>query len=223
MGWCCCSFWREKDEWRKLMDTAEKRAINIWTDTRSSHWASIILPVFFVKAWVSVSLVPRCSLLIRCPREVSVTSQLMVESRNDRVENAWGLGWVSVLSWIWTGPLAQQVWAREPAEQWLQACISMRWLFWFKTNGKDTDMRAGMLKNNMDSAISGKFWKWIWRCLPRHGLSKHQSLSKTVLRHPDDHAHPTFEIDFEMTPGFKPRLDCQSLFGKPAKAAPPKT
>ena len=66
----------------------------------SSHWASIILPVFFVKAWVSVSLVPRCSLLIRCPREVSVTSQLMVESRNDRAENAWGLGWVSVLSWI---------------------------------------------------------------------------------------------------------------------------
>ena len=24
--------------------------------------------------------------------------------------------------------------------------------------------------------------------------------------HPDDHAQPTFEIDFEMTPGFKPRL-----------------
>ena len=176
-----------------------------------------------MRAWVSVSLVPRRSLLIRCPREVSVTSQLMVESRNDRAENAWGLGWVSVLSWIWTGPPAQQVWAREPAEQWLQACISMRWLFWFKTNGKDTDMRAGMLKNNMDSAIWGKFWKWIWRCLPRHRLSKHQSLSKTVLRHPDDHAHPTFEIDFEMTPGFKPSLDCQSLFGKPAKAAPPET
>ena len=29
--------------------------------------------------------------------------------------------------------------------------------FWFKTNRKDTDMRAGMLKNNKDSAISGKF------------------------------------------------------------------
>ena len=56
--------------------------------------------VFFVRAWVSVSLVPRRSLLICCPREVSVTSQLMVESRNDRAENAWGLGWVSVLSWI---------------------------------------------------------------------------------------------------------------------------
>ena len=54
--------------------------------------------VFFVRAWVSVSLVPRRSLLICCPREVSVTSQLMVESRNDRAENAWGLGWVSVLS-----------------------------------------------------------------------------------------------------------------------------
>ena len=40
------------------------------------------------------------SLLIRCPREVSVTSQRKVESRNDRAENAWGLGWVSVLSWI---------------------------------------------------------------------------------------------------------------------------
>ena len=43
--------------------------------------------------------------MIRCPpksgREgarvlgeyLSVTSQLMVESRNDRAENAWGLGW----------------------------------------------------------------------------------------------------------------------------------
>ena len=44
-----------------------------------------------------LSLVPRHSLLIRCPREVweivgeypSVTSQLTVESRNDRPENAW--------------------------------------------------------------------------------------------------------------------------------------
>ena len=63
------------------------------------HTASIILPVF-ARAWISASLVPRRSLLIRCPREVSVTSQLMVESRNDRAENAWGLGWVSVLSWI---------------------------------------------------------------------------------------------------------------------------
>ena len=149
MGCCYCCFWRQKDEWRQpgalrqLMDTTEKRAIN-WIETRL-FTASINLPVF-LRAWVSVSLVPRSSLLIRCFREVSVTSQLMVESRNDRAENAWGLGWVSVLSWIWTGPPAQQVWAREPAEQWLQACISMRWLFWFKTNGKDTDMRAGMLK-----------------------------------------------------------------------------
>ena len=46
------------------------------------------------------SLVPRRYVLIRCPREVwerageylSVTSQLLVESRNDRTENAWGLG-----------------------------------------------------------------------------------------------------------------------------------
>ena len=57
--------------------------------------------------WGRTSLVPRRSLLIRCPREVweragertafsasiSVTSQLMVESRNDRAENAWGLSW----------------------------------------------------------------------------------------------------------------------------------
>ena len=58
------------------------------------------------------SLVPSRSLLLRCSREVwetlrmlikffrpevlgeylSVTSQLMVESRNDPAENAWGLG-----------------------------------------------------------------------------------------------------------------------------------
>ena len=70
-------------------------------ELRQDHYtASIILPGFFVRAWVSVSLVPRRSLLIRCPQKVSVTSQLMVESRNDRAENAWGLGWVSVLSWI---------------------------------------------------------------------------------------------------------------------------
>ena len=69
-------------------------------ELRQDHYtASIILPVF-LRAWVSVSLVPRRSLFIRCPREVSLTSQLKVESRNDRAENAWGLGWVSVLSWI---------------------------------------------------------------------------------------------------------------------------
>ena len=69
-------------------------------ELRQDHYtASIILPVF-LRAWVSVSLVPRRSLLIRCLREVSLTSQLKVESRNDRAENAWGLGWVSVLSWI---------------------------------------------------------------------------------------------------------------------------
>ena len=62
--------------------------------------AIIILTVFFLRAWVSVSLVLGRSLLIRSPCEVSVTSQLKVESRNDRAENAWGLGWVSVLSWI---------------------------------------------------------------------------------------------------------------------------
>ena len=47
------------------------------------------------------SLVPRRSLLTCCPREVwerageylSVTSQLRVESRIDRAENAKGLGW----------------------------------------------------------------------------------------------------------------------------------
>ena len=64
------------------------------------YLATIILPVFFLRAWVSVSLVLRRSLLIRSPCEVSVTSQLKVESRNDRAENAWGLGWVRVLSWI---------------------------------------------------------------------------------------------------------------------------
>ena len=69
-------------------------------ELRQDHYtASIILPVF-LRAWVSVSLVPRRSLFIRCPRKVSLTSQLKVESRNDRAENAWGLGWVSVLSWI---------------------------------------------------------------------------------------------------------------------------
>ena len=39
------------------------------------------------------SLVPRRSLLPRCPREVSVTSQLTVQSRIHRAENALGLGW----------------------------------------------------------------------------------------------------------------------------------
>ena len=67
-------------------------------ELRQDHYtASIILPVLFVRAWVSVL---RCSLLIRCPSEVSVTSQLMLESRNDRAKNAWGLGWDSILSWI---------------------------------------------------------------------------------------------------------------------------
>ena len=38
----------------------------------------------------SISLVPRRSLLSRCPREVylSVTSQLTVESRIDQADNA---------------------------------------------------------------------------------------------------------------------------------------
>ena len=43
------------------------------------------------------SLVPRRSLLPRCPRKVweylFVTSQPTVESRNDRAENAQGLGY----------------------------------------------------------------------------------------------------------------------------------
>ena len=104
-------FWRAKDEWRQLMDTSEKREI-IWTETRSLTQPSLSYQ-FFLRAWVSVNPVPRRSLLIRCPREVSVTSQRKVESRNDRAENAWGLGWVSVFSWIWTGPPAQQVWQDE--------------------------------------------------------------------------------------------------------------
>ena len=70
-------------------------------ELRQDHYtAIIILPVFFVRAWVSVSPVPGRSLLIRCPREVSVTSQSKEESRNGRAENAWGLCWVSVLSWM---------------------------------------------------------------------------------------------------------------------------
>ena len=183
-GWLLLLFFfLERERWiTPAHGHRRKRSIN-WTETRSLH-SQHYLTSFFLRARVSVSLVPGRSLLIRCPREVSVTSQRMVESRNDRAENAWGLGWVIVLSWIWTGPRAQQVWAREPAKQWLQACISMRWLFWFKTNGKDTDIPAGMLKNNRDSAISGKFWRWIRRCLPRHRLSKRQSLSTTVLRSP---------------------------------------
>ena len=71
-------------------------------ELRQDHYTASIIKKksyqYFLRAWVSVSLVPRRSLLILCPREVSVTSQLMVESRNDRAENAWGLGWVSVLS-----------------------------------------------------------------------------------------------------------------------------
>ena len=95
---CYCCFWREKDEWRQLMDTTKKKGRLF--ELRQDHYtASIILPVF-LRAWVSVSLVPRRSLFIRCPREVSLTSQLKVKSRNDRAEKAWGLGWVSVLSWI---------------------------------------------------------------------------------------------------------------------------
>ena len=69
-------------------------------ELRQDYLQQALTYQFFLRAWVSVSLVPRRSLLIRCFREVSVTSQLMVESRNDRAENAWGLGWVSVLSWI---------------------------------------------------------------------------------------------------------------------------
>ena len=58
--------------------------------------------MWLVKRATSVfnSLVPRYSLLIRCPRELdeylSVTSQLMVESRNDRAENAWGLNRLAI-------------------------------------------------------------------------------------------------------------------------------
>ena len=75
------------------MDITEKGRL---IELRQDHYtASIILAVFFLRARVSVSLVPGRSLLIRCLREVSVTSQRMVESRNDRAENAWGLGWGS--------------------------------------------------------------------------------------------------------------------------------
>ena len=60
-----------------------------------------LAPGWALTLWYFSSLVPRRSLLIRCPREVweragenlSVTSQLIVEYRNDRAENAWGLGW----------------------------------------------------------------------------------------------------------------------------------
>ena len=60
--------------------------------------------IHWIKTSLKLSLVPKRSLLIRCPCEVwererredgeylSVTSQLMVESRNDRAKNAWGLG-----------------------------------------------------------------------------------------------------------------------------------
>ena len=51
------------------------------------------------------SLVPRRSLLIRC----SVTSQLMVESWNDRAENAWGLGVFLKASAQMVMPLAADV------------------------------------------------------------------------------------------------------------------
>ena len=103
MGCCYCCFWREKDErrqpgaLRQLMDTTEKGRL---IELREDYLQQALTYQFFLRAWVSVSLVPRRSLLIRCFREVSVTPQLMVESKNDRAGNAWGLGWVSVLSWI---------------------------------------------------------------------------------------------------------------------------
>ena len=66
--------------------------------------------VFPFMYWVKVSLVPRHAfsldpLSARSLGEsgqengvlgeyLSVTSQLMVESKNDRAENSWGLGWV---------------------------------------------------------------------------------------------------------------------------------
>ena len=61
-------------------------------ELRQDYLQQALTYQFFLRAWVSVSLVPRRSLLIRCLREVSVTSQLIVESRNDQAENAWGLG-----------------------------------------------------------------------------------------------------------------------------------
>ena len=56
-------------------------------------------------ALTAISLVPRRSLLPRCPREVwekaveslSVMSQLTVESRIDRAENVLGQGWTAMI------------------------------------------------------------------------------------------------------------------------------
>ena len=61
---------------------------------------NIIIRAFFRDINCTLSLVPRRSLLPRCPREVweragvylSVTSQLAVESSINRAENAQGLG-----------------------------------------------------------------------------------------------------------------------------------
>ena len=96
-------FFLEREGWiTPAHGHRRKTAIN-WTETRSLH-SQHYLTSFFLRARVSVSLVPGRSLLIRCPREVSVTSQRMVESRNDRAENAWGLGWgyrsASLSPWI---------------------------------------------------------------------------------------------------------------------------
>ena len=96
--YCCCFFFGERRMNGASSWTPPKKGRLI--ELRQDYLQQALTYQFFLRAWVSVSLVPRRSLLIRCFREVSVTSQLMVESRNDRAENAWGLGWVSVLSWI---------------------------------------------------------------------------------------------------------------------------
>ena len=87
---------------------SQEPCASLWTppkkerliELRQDYLQQALTYQFFLRARVSVSLVPRRSLLIRCFRKVSLTSRLMVESRNDRAENAWGLGSVSVLSWI---------------------------------------------------------------------------------------------------------------------------
>ena len=50
--------------------------------------AEALLPCFLEKC--NRNLVPRRSLLIRCPRKVSLSD---VTAHGDRAENAWGLGW----------------------------------------------------------------------------------------------------------------------------------
>ena len=67
----------------------------------TAFWCLFVVLLFFWLYCVTTSLVTRRSLLTRCPRVyLSVMSRLTiaVESRIDRAENAWGLGYVTTVT-----------------------------------------------------------------------------------------------------------------------------